>query len=81
MTSPPPQALAARREIWSNRRPLYSKALKRLSPAGWCRLLTLCANADRAIKGEDKTDPWLLFEDIALGICGVPPLPQVTVRG
>lgn len=71
-----PQALAARREIWSNRRPLYGKALKRISPAGWRRLLRLCAGADRAIKGEEKADPWLLFEDIALGICGVPPLPQ-----
>lgn len=72
----PAGALAARREIRNNRRPLYGKALARLSPAGWHRLLTLCAGADRAIKGQERADPWLLLEDIALGICGVPPLPQ-----
>jgi len=76
---PPAQAIAARREIWNNRRPLYGKAVKRLPPAGWHRLLRTCAAADRAIKGEAKADPWLLFEDIVLGICGVPPLPQARV--
>ena len=64
------QAIGARREIWDKRRPLYSKALKRQPASGWHRLLSLCARADRAVKGEDKTDPWLLLEDIALGMTG-----------
>jgi DNA polymerase-3 subunit delta len=66
------QAIAARREIWDKRRPLYIKALKRQPVQGWRRLLSLCARADRAVKGVDNTDPWLLLEDIALGMTGHP---------
>ena len=69
---PLPQVLGSRREIWDKRRPLYSNAVKRLPPKGWQRLLQRCAVVDRAIKGEDKADVWLLLEDIALGIAGVP---------
>jgi len=65
-----PQAIAARREIWDKRRPLYSKALKRQPAAGWRSLLSLCARADRAVKGKDSISPWLLLEDIALGMSG-----------
>jgi DNA polymerase-3 subunit delta len=65
------QALAARREIWDKRRPLYGRAVKRLPPAGWQHLLLLCGRTDRSIKGEEPADPWLLLEDIALGMSGV----------
>lgn len=64
------QAIAARREIWDKRRPLYNQALKRQPVSGWRRLLSLCARADRAVKGKDTVDPWLLLEDIALGMTG-----------
>jgi DNA polymerase-3 subunit delta len=65
------QALTERREIWDKRRPLYGRAVKRLPVAGWRRLLLLCGRADRSIKGEDRADPWLLLEDIALGMTGL----------
>lgn len=68
------QAIAARREIWDKRRPLYGKALKRKPASGWRSLLRLCAQADQAIKGEDKSDPWLLLEDIALDMTAPPDL-------
>lgn len=64
------QALGARREIWANKRPLYGQAVKRLPPKGWRHLLSRCSVADAAAKGLEKTDPWLLMEDIALGIAG-----------
>jgi len=66
------QVIGARREIWDKRRSLYDQAVRRLPPKDWQRLLQSCGAADRAIKGMDKTDPWLLLEEIALGIAGSP---------
>ncbi len=71
------QVIAGRREIWDKHRPLYDKAVRRLPPQGWQQLLRRCADVDRAIKGLGKADPWLLLEDIALSIAGVP-VPRFT---
>ncbi len=65
------QLLAARRDIMEKRRSLYTRAIKHRSPLGWRRLLARCADADRAIKGEDSSDPWLQLEGLALGLCGI----------
>ncbi len=68
----PHQAVGARREIWDKRKPLVTKALQRLSGGNWRRLLLLCGRADRTIKGREKGDPWLLFQDIATEMSGAP---------
>jgi DNA polymerase-3 subunit delta len=60
------QLLAGRRDLRERRRPAYARALQRLPAQGWRRLLILCARADRAIKGEDRADPWVLLEQLAL---------------
>ncbi len=62
------QVMGAHR-IWDKRKPLIRRGLQR--PAGqWRQLIALCAQADRAIKGLEAIDPWLLFEDLALGMAG-----------
>ena len=58
--------------IWEKRKPLINKALKKLSPKQWQNLLKTCHEADLAVKGQRKTDPWLLFEDIAINMSGHP---------
>jgi DNA polymerase III subunit delta len=64
------QAMAGRRDIWDKRKPLLSQGLQRIRPARWRSLLSSCCDADRAIKGLSKDDPWRLLEDIATGIAG-----------
>ncbi len=73
----PQQAVGARRDIWQQRKQLVTSALQRR--ADWRQLLLLCGQADRAIKGRSRHNPWLLFKDIATGMCGVNPLPQLKV--
>jgi DNA polymerase III subunit delta len=58
--------------IWEKRKPLINKALKKLSPKQWQNLLKTCHEADLAVKGQRKSDPWLLFEDIAITMSGHP---------
>ncbi len=70
----PEQAMAQAR-VWSSRQPLVRKGLQRLPAAGWERLLGHCQYADTAVKGVIRTDPWLLLEQIALGMCGISMLP------
>ncbi len=66
----PQRAVGARREVWEKRKPLVARALQRLPVQSWRRLLGLCADADRAVKGRLKSDPWLLFEEIATRMSG-----------
>ena len=64
----PDQVMAANR-VWDKRKPLVRRGLQR--PAGqWRQLIVLCARADRAIKGLEASDPWMLFEDLVLGMAG-----------
>ena len=58
--------------IWDKRKPLVSQGLKRLSLAQWRQLLDDCGKADLAIKGQLKTDSWLLLQDISLQMSGMP---------
>ncbi len=55
--------------VWDKRKPLVRRGLQHRS-ALWRQLLSICARADRAIKGLDTVDPWLLFEDLVLGMAG-----------
>ncbi len=73
----PQQAVAARHDIWQQRKQLVTSALQRR--ANWKRLLLLCGQADRAIKGRSYHNPWLLFKEIATGMCGINPLPSLKV--
>jgi DNA polymerase-3 subunit delta len=56
--------------IWDKRKPILRKALGQQA-AHWRRLLADCAQADRAIKGLNPVDPWLLFQQLARGMAGV----------
>jgi DNA polymerase-3 subunit delta len=62
------QVMGAHR-VWDKRKPLVRKGLQR-RPSLWRQLLSICTQADRAIKGLDTVNPWLLFEDLALGMAG-----------
>lgn len=62
------QVMGAHR-VWDKRKPLVRRGLQR-RPALWRQLLSICAMADRAIKGLEVADPWLLFEDLVLGMSG-----------
>jgi DNA polymerase-3 subunit delta len=64
----PDQVMAAHR-VWDKRKPLIRRGLQR-SAGQWRQLIALCAQADRSIKGMESIDPWLLFEDLALGMAG-----------
>lgn len=66
------QAMAGRRDLWEKRKPLVSKGLGRMGTHGWQQLLQLCGRTDRAIKGQDPSDPWLLLQDIVTRMAGVP---------
>jgi DNA polymerase III subunit delta len=63
------QVMGAHR-VWEKRKPLLRRGLQQRS-AHWQRLLTVCAHTDRAIKGLHSDDPWLLLEDLALGMSGI----------
>ncbi len=72
--TPPARAIAARREIWDKRKPLVKRGLQRLSLPHWRQLLQLCGRTDRAIKGQDPADPWLLMQQIVTRMAGAPVL-------
>ncbi|HEB96812.1 MAG TPA: DNA polymerase III subunit delta [Sedimenticola thiotaurini] len=70
--TPPARAVGARRDIWDKRRPLVTRGLQRLELPAWRGLLRLCARTDRAIKGQDPSDPWLLMQQIVARMAGAP---------
>ena len=70
-----PEHAMGQAKIWSNRQPLVRKGLQRLPLLRWEQLLSHCQYADSAVKGAVQTDPWLLLEQIALGMCGISLLP------
>lgn len=66
------QQALGRSRVWKNRIPLVSTGLRRLNAGQWAGLLQQCQLADAAIKGAAPDDPWLLLEQITLGIAGIP---------
>jgi DNA polymerase-3 subunit delta len=77
------QQALGRARVWKNRIPLVSTGLKRLNQQQWAVLLQQCQRADAAIKGAVPGDPWLLLEQITLGIAGIsaPEEKRVIVSG
>lgn len=63
--------------VWPRRRPLFRKALLRLTPDRLAELQQLAARTDLAIKGQAPGQPWSLLGELVLGLAlaGVP-LPQ-----
>ncbi len=66
------QQALGRARVWKNRIPLVSTGLKRLDARQWAELLQQCQLADATIKGAVPGNPWLLLEQITLGIAGIP---------
>lgn len=67
----PLERVMAEHRVWDRRKPILRQALQRKADH-WQRLLVDCSHADRAIKGLDGADPWLLFQQLARGMAGSP---------
>lgn len=52
------QAVFGRYRVWDKRKPVYSRALKRLKTGAWRRLLLKAARVDRVAKGLGSGDAW-----------------------
>jgi DNA polymerase-3 subunit delta len=65
-----PEHAIARAKVFNKRTALVRQALSHLRTAQWLALLDRCHQADSAIKGLGSHQPWLLLEDIALGMSG-----------
>ncbi|WP_316367483.1 DNA polymerase III subunit delta [Candidatus Thiodiazotropha sp. CDECU1] len=63
--------IMAKHRVWDRRKPILRKALQR-QVDHWQGLLADCAIADKAIKGLHPADPWLLFQQLARGMAGLP---------
>ena len=57
--------------VWEKRKPLITRAIKRLSLAEISRLLLQCAQADRIIKGLSQGDPWMALLMVSHGLAGI----------
>ncbi|WP_428609380.1 DNA polymerase III subunit delta [Sedimenticola sp.] len=68
----PQQVVAGAREVWDKRKPLVSQGLQRLNLRQWRQLMQLCSLTDRAIKGQERQDPWLLLQRLCTGMAGAP---------
>jgi len=69
----PLAAVLESRRVWAKRRPLVSRALKRMSLARCHDLIQCAARADRAVKGRLAADPWKELECLALGLANAAP--------
>ncbi len=67
----PVERVMTEHRVWDRRKPILRKSLRHQA-GHWQRLLADCAQADRAIKGLDPADPWLLFQQLARGMAGLP---------
>lgn len=65
-----PDHAISRAKVFSKRTGLVRQALGKLRTAQWLGLLDACHLADSAIKGGTRHDPWLLLQDITIGISG-----------
>jgi DNA polymerase-3 subunit delta len=66
-----PDHAIGRAKVFSKRTTLVRQALSHLRTAQWLALLDRCQQADSAIKGLGSQQPWLLLEDIVLGMSGL----------
>jgi len=65
-----PEHAISRAKVFSKRTGLVRQGLGKLRTAQWLGLLDRCQQADDAIKGGLRQEPWLLLEDIVLAMCG-----------
>ena len=68
---PANQAISSLR-IWRSREGLVRGAVNRLNLIQLRKLLTLCHDADRTIKGATQEPAWSILKDILLGLAGQP---------
>lgn len=54
--------------VWDKRKPLIRTAMQRLSRPRIAKLLRLAQKTDASIKGAAADDPWILLEQLALGL-------------
>lgn len=69
------RGLSARRaleaeKVWVTKMPQYESTLRRLPPANLRRALLMLARAERAAKGQESGDAWLLLERLVLTLSG-----------
>lgn len=60
------EAAMQAQQVWDKRKALVAQALDRLDEAALHRILLLCAQADREIKGQQPGDPWQTLLRICL---------------
>ena len=65
------QAIGSLR-VWRSREGLVRSAVIRLSLMQLRKLLTLCHDTDRTIKGATQEPAWSMIKDILLGFAGHP---------
>ncbi|MCB1802568.1 MAG: DNA polymerase III subunit delta [Gammaproteobacteria bacterium] len=65
----------SRARVFNKRIALVRQALGRLRTPQWLALLDVCQQADAAIKGTNRQQPWILLEQLALGMSGQTGLP------
>lgn len=65
------QAIGALR-VWRSREGLVRTTVNRLSLMQLRRLLSLCHDIDRTIKGASKEPAWLMIKDVLMGLAGHP---------
>lgn len=62
--------LCQREKVWGKRKALVRKASQQTPASQLESLLGLCQDVDQAIKGQLKTDPWLLLSVLTLELSG-----------
>lgn len=62
--------LCQREKIWGKRKALVRKASQTLPAHQLEAMLVICHDIDQAIKGQIKTDPWLLLSVLTLELSG-----------
>lgn len=64
--------LFQRERVWASRQSVLLAAARRLSVGRLRGLLQDCTRLDRVNKGRAEGDSWLLIEDVAMGLAGMP---------
>jgi DNA polymerase-3 subunit delta len=66
--------------VWANRRPLVTRALRRLRSGHWLALLARAARADRVLKGRAHGQIWQELESLVLAVSGIRPMAALAER-
>jgi len=71
----------ARFRVWGDRKPQFTRALKRLSTRDTHRLLRQCATIDKVIKGRAAGNDWDELLQLTLQLAGVNTIQPATLAG